>query len=65
MVKENCDSHYIWKSQHEAVSVIPDILYFLSEYYGGENCLMDISAVKFNEMEESLNESINDNIYKE
>ena len=65
MVKEHWNSHYIRKSQHETVSGIPDILYFLPEYYGGENCLMDISAAKFNELEESLNQSINDDIYKE
>ena len=63
MVKEHWNSHYIRKSQHETVSGIPDILYFLPEYYGGENCLMDISAAKFNELEESLNQSINDDIY--
>ena len=65
MVKEHWNSHYIRKLQHETVSGIPDILYFLPEYHGGENCLMDISAAKFNELEESLNQSINDDIYKE
>lgn len=64
-VKEHWNSHYIRKSQHETVSGIPDILYFLPEYYGGENCLMDISPVKLSEMEERINQSIDENIYKE
>ena len=64
-VKEHWNSHYIRKSQHETVSGIPDILYFLPEYYGGENCLMEISAIKLSEMEERTNQSIGEDIYKE
>lgn len=64
-VREHWNSHYVRRSQHETVSGIPDILYFLPEYYGGENCLMEISAAKLTEMEERINQNIDDNVYKE
>ena len=64
-VKDHWNSHYIRKSHHETVSGIPDILYFLPEYYGGENCLMDISAVKLSEMEERTNSNTDEDNYKE
>lgn len=64
-VKEHWNSHYVRRSQHETVSGIPEILYFLPEYYGGENCLMEISAAKLTEMEERINPNIDDNAYKE
>ena len=64
-VKEHWNTHYIRKSQHETVPGIPDILYFLPEHHGGENCLMEVSDVKLNEMEENISDSVDDNIYKE
>lgn len=64
-VKEHWNSHYIRKSQHETIRGIPDILFFLPEYYGGENCLMKVSDARLNEMEQNISETVNDNIYKE
>lgn len=64
-VQDHWNSHYIRHSQHETVSGIPDILYFLPEYYGGENCLMEVSDMKLNEMEESIHENVDENFYKE
>ena len=64
-VKDHWNSHYIRRSQHETVSGVPDILFFLPEYYVGENCLIEISADKLSEMEERIDPCICEDIYKE
>ena len=40
-------------------------MFFLPEYYGGENCLIEISADKLSEMEERIDPCICEDIYKE
>lgn len=64
-VKDHWNSHYIRKSHNETMSGIPDILYFLPEYYGGVECLMEISHAKLIEMEEKINTRIFENLYKD
>lgn len=38
-VKYYWNSHYIRQSKHDTVSGVPDILFFLSEYSGANDCL--------------------------
>ena len=49
-VKDHCNSHYILKSRYDTVSGIPDILYFLPEYNGKQDCLCPVDAEVVEEM---------------
>ena len=49
-VKDHWNSHYIRKSRYDTVSGIPDILYFLPEYNGKQDCLCPVDAEVVEEM---------------
>ena len=49
-VREQWNSHHITKSQHSNVNGIPDIMYFLPEYHGRQDCLMEVSQAQIDEM---------------
>lgn len=64
-LKDHWNSHTIRKSPHETVAGIPDILYFLPERSGAEDCITEVSGAKLCELEERLNENTDENIYQE
>jgi hypothetical protein len=64
-VKDQWNSHYIRKSQHETIAGIPDLLFFIPEYYGGDNCLCEVSHTKILELETSERNDESENIYQE
>ena len=64
-VKDQWNSHNIRKSQHATVAGIPDLLFFIPEYYGGENCLCEVSHAKLLQLEGSIQCEESENIYQE
>ena len=53
-VKEQWNSHKVTKSQYSRVHGVPDIMYFLPEYHGHDECLVDVSQQQIDEMEEHI-----------
>ncbi|XP_028412582.1 uncharacterized protein LOC114535477 [Dendronephthya gigantea] len=51
-VKEQWNTHQVTKSQHNNVHGVPDIMYFLPEYHGHNECLVEVSQEKIDEMEQ-------------
>ena len=62
-VKTHWNTHRIRKSKYGTVSGVPDVLYFLPERSGGDECIVLIEQHTINEMEEYLQteESSNSN----
>ena len=57
---------YVTKSQYSRVHGVPDIMYFLPEYHGHDECLVDVSQQQIDEMEEHCQiEELGENIYHE
>ena len=50
-VKDYWNSHRIRKSKHATISGVPDMMYFLLEEFGYNECLHAVSAEKITEME--------------
>ena len=53
-VKTHWNTHRIRKSKYGTVSGVPDVLYFLPERSGGDECIVLIEQHTINEMEEYL-----------
>ena len=51
-VKEQWNSHKITKSPYNIVHGVPDIMYFLPENHGHDECLVEVSLEQISEMEE-------------
>lgn len=64
-VKDHWNSHMITKSQCSTVHGIPDIMYFLPEYHGYQDCLVSVSQLQVDEMEEHCQIDAEENIYNE
>ena len=50
-VKESCNNHWIRKSRNATVSSILDMMYFLPEEFGQNDCLIPVSSDKLIDME--------------
>ncbi len=65
-VKEHWNSHKVSKSPYSGVHGVPDIMYFLPEHHGHDECLVDVSQEQVDEMEEHCEiQELEDNIYRE
>ena len=65
-VKEHWNSHKVSKSPYSCVHGVPDIMYFLPEHHGHEECLVDVSQEQIDEMEEHCQiQELEENIYCE
>lgn len=65
-VKEHWNSHRVTESPYSRVHGVPDIMYFLPEYHGHEECLVDVSEQQIDEIEEHCQMvELNENIYHE
>ena len=65
-VKEQWNSHKVTKSQYSRVHGVPDIMHFLPEYHGHDECLVDVSQRQIDEVEEHCQtEELGKNIYHE
>jgi hypothetical protein len=49
-VKDHWNSHYIRKSRYDTVSGIPNILYYLPEYNGKQDCVCPVDDQEIEEM---------------
>jgi hypothetical protein len=65
-VKEHWNSHKITKSPYSIVHGVPDIMYFLPEYHGSDECLVDVSQEQIDAMEEHCEiQELGENIHHE
>lgn len=64
-LKEHWNSHKITRSPYSAVHGVPDIMYFLPEYHGHEDCLVHVSEQQVDEMEEHCETEQEENIFHE
>jgi len=64
-VRDHWNSHYIWRSRHDTVPGVPDILYFLPENSGRTDCIVPVSQEKLNEMELQCETDAEEDIYHE
>ena len=53
-VKDYWNSHRIRKSKHATISGVPDMMYFVPEEFGHNDCLLPVSSEKLTEMENKL-----------
>ncbi|XP_033111390.1 uncharacterized protein LOC117112423 isoform X2 [Anneissia japonica] len=51
-VRDHWNSHRITKSRHSTVEGVPDVMYYLPEYYSMEECLNPVSIQQTIEMEQ-------------
>lgn len=64
-VKDHWNSHKISKSPYSSVHGVPDVMYFLPEYHGHEECLVSVSEQLAEDMEVHCQSEMEDNIYVE
>lgn len=64
-VKDHWNSHKISKSPYSSVHGVPDVMHFLPEYHGHEECLVSVSEQLAEDMEVHCQNDIEDNIYVE
>lgn len=66
-VRDHWNSHRITKSVHSTVAGVPDVMYFLPEYYSMEECLVSVSEQQASEMDQhcELIEDQDSNVYRE
>ena len=64
-MKDQWNSHNIRISQHETVAGTPDLLFFIPEFYGAENCLCKVSHAKILQLKASIQCDESENIYQE
>ena len=62
-VKDHWNSHKISKSPYSSVHGVPDVMHFLPEYHGHEECLVSVSEQLAEDMEVHCQNDIEDNIY--
>lgn len=59
-VRDHWNSHKITKSVHSTVTGIPDVMYFLPEYYSLKECLVKVSEQEASEMEQHCEQESED-----
>ena len=64
-VKDHWNGHKISKSPYSAVHGVPDVMYFLPEYYEHEECLVSVPEQQAEAMEVYCQREIEDNVYNE
>ena len=62
-VKDHWNSHKISKSLYGSVHGVPDVMYFLLEYYGHEKCLVSVPENLAEDMEVHCQSETEDNLY--
>ena len=61
-VKDHWNSHKISKSLYGSVHGVPDVMYFLPEYYGHEECLVSVPENLVGDMEVHCQSEAEDNL---
>jgi hypothetical protein len=64
-VRDHWNSHRITKSGHSTVQGVPDVMYYLPEYYDMEECLVSVSIQQALEMEQHCELVEEENFYQE
>lgn len=64
-VRDQWNSHRITKSGHSTVEGVPDVMYYLPEYYSMEECVVAVSTQQALEMEQHCELVEEENVYLE
>ena len=64
-VRDHWNSHKMSKSAYSAIDGVPDVMYFLPEYYAHEECKISVSEEQSKEMEVHCQGEVEDSLYEE
>lgn len=64
-VRDHWNSHKITKSGYSTVNGVPDVMYYLPEYHGMEECLVPVSEQQVGELDNNCESDPEDSTYSE
>eukprot|EP00794_Sanderia_malayensis_P012615 gene12615-13904_t len=64
-VKDHWNAHRISKSGYGNAHGLPDIMYYLPEYYSSHDCMIEVEEDKLNQFEEHEEQEDDENPYTE